>query len=88
MEQLQAKEIQKYICYELASIRKTRGLQQLDVSHNLNITASYLSRIENGKFQNTPLYLYLQICDIYNVDFANVVDAATKKYMIDRDYRS
>ncbi|OOV39536.1 helix-turn-helix domain-containing protein [Mammaliicoccus sciuri] len=88
MNQEEAKEIHKYICYELASIRKQKGLQQLDVSYKLDITSGYLSRIENGKFQNTPLYLYLQICDEYNVTFSNVVDAAIKKYMIDRDYRS
>lgn len=58
MNKNEAKRLQYYICNEMKFIRKKKKLSQEEVAYALNITPSYLSRIENSKFSNTPLFLF------------------------------
>jgi transcriptional regulator with XRE-family HTH domain len=84
----EAEKLTRYICNELRKIRKECHLTQEDVAFTLNITASYLSRIENGQFSNTPMYLFIQLCDLYNIDFDKVIKSrAYEKASIDNKYK-
>ncbi|HID4790019.1 TPA: helix-turn-helix domain-containing protein [Staphylococcus aureus] len=86
MNKFEAKRLQYYICNEMKFIRKNKKLSQEEVAYALNITPSYLSRIENGKFSNTPLFLFIQIADYYNVPLEKIITVATKKKEIDDEY--
>lgn len=86
MEKQEAEKITRYICNEMREVRKQRSLTQEDVAFSLNITASYVSRIENGLFSNTPMYLFIQLCDLYNIEFAKVINRAYEKVIIDTKY--
>lgn len=86
MNKFEAKRLQFYICNELKFIRKNKKLSQEEVAYALEITASYLSRIENGKFTNTPLYLFIQLADYYNVPLEKIILVANKKKEIDDEY--
>lgn len=86
MDQNQARQIQRYICLEFASIRKSKKIKLEDVAFALDITSGYLSRIENAKFQNTPLYLYIMLCDYYDIEWYQIVNVATKKLEIDNEF--
>ncbi|WP_251522042.1 helix-turn-helix transcriptional regulator [Staphylococcus sp. Marseille-Q6910] len=88
MKPSEAKTLQKYVCYELKFIRRQQKLSQEEVAFQLDVTASYLSRIENGQFTNTPMYFFFQLCDIYNVKFANVINNAIEKKRLDAQYYS
>lgn len=86
MNKNEAKRLQYYICNEMKFIRKKKKLSQEEVAYALNITPSYLSRIENSKFSNTPLFLFLQIADFYKVPLEKIITVATKKKEIDDEY--
>lgn len=86
MDQDKAKQIQKYICLEFASIRKSKKITLEEVAFALDVTPSYLSRIENAKFQNTPLYLFIMLSDYYNIDWYQIVNVATRKLEIDNEF--
>jgi transcriptional regulator with XRE-family HTH domain len=88
MNKNEAKRLQYYICNEMKFIRKKKKkLSQEEVAYALNITPSYLSRIENSKFSNTPLFLFLQIADFYKVPLEKkIITIAKKKKEIDDEY--
>jgi transcriptional regulator with XRE-family HTH domain len=87
MNKNEAKILQYYICNEMKFIRKKKKkLSQEEVAYALNITPSYLSRIENSKFSNTPLFLFLQIADFYKVPLEKNYYNSHKKKEIDDEY--
>ncbi|MCD8845197.1 helix-turn-helix domain-containing protein [Staphylococcus gallinarum] len=85
MDRTRAKQIQKYICSEFALIRKSRKLTLEEVAFSIDVTPSYLSRLENAKFQNTPLYIYIMLCDYYRIEWHQIINAATKKLDLDKE---
>lgn len=87
MNKKEAEKTTRYICNELKTVRRDRKLTQEDVAFTLDITAGYLSRIENGKFSNTPMYLFIQLCDLYHIEFAALIQKAYAKMDIDNRYK-
>lgn len=87
MNNEKAEKITRYIFNELREVRKKCHFTQEEVAFALNITASYLSRIENGKFSNTPMSLFIQLCDLYSIDFDKIISRAYEKAYIDTKYK-
>jgi transcriptional regulator with XRE-family HTH domain len=87
MDKKEAEKTTRYICNELKEIRNNRHLTQEDVAFALNISAGYLSRIENGKLSNTPMYLFIQFCDLYQIEFDKLIKRAYAKINLDNYYK-
>lgn len=86
MNPIEAKTIQKYICHELMNLRKNKNFKAHDIALILDINISDLLEIEKGKNSNLPLPIYMQLCDLYNIELEQVIYNAKKKLAIDRGY--
>lgn len=86
MNETHAQLIYRYFCKELANIRKNKNISQEEVSFELNISASYLSRIENAKLKNFPFTVCIMLCDYYGVHLDDVYKVATNKLEIDQQF--
>ena len=62
---MEEKELRSVLAENIKKYRKKRGWNQLFLSEKINISANYLSAVENGKGWVTPLTL---------VKIANVLD--------------
>ena len=51
----------------IKAVRLQRGLTQKELGKSLTVTASYVSRVENGKENPTPMFIRL-FCLLYSVD--------------------
>ncbi|MGJ7587599.1 hypothetical protein [Staphylococcus shinii] len=86
MNQIEAKTIQKYICHELMNLRKNKNFKERDIALVLDIGITDLLEIEKGKNSTLPLPIYMQLCDLYNIELEQVIYNAKKKLAIDRGY--
>ncbi len=86
MNETHAQLIYRYFCKELANIRKNKNISQEEASFELNISASYLSRIENGKLKNFPFVMCIMMCDFYGVELEDVYKVAKNKMRLDQQY--
>lgn len=80
-------KLHKYICLELKTQRNRLELSQEEVAHELNVSPSHFSRIENGKYSRISLYRILQICDYYNIDCDKVIKKARNNMILDKDLK-
>ena len=51
----------------IKAVRLQQGLTQKELGKSLTVTASYVSRVENGKENPTPMFIRL-FCLLYSVD--------------------
>ncbi len=65
-------EFLKGVGTKIASVRKAKGMSQLDVCSKLNFEKTYLSAIENGR-QNITLLTCKQIAEALDVDMRELV---------------
>jgi transcriptional regulator with XRE-family HTH domain len=86
MNETHAQLIYRYFCKELANIRKNKNISQEEASFELNISASYLSRIENNKLKNFPFVMCIMMCDFYGVELEDVYKVAKNKMRLDQQY--
>lgn len=86
MNETHAQLIYRYFCKELANIRKNKNISQEEASFELNISASYLSRIENNKLKNFPFVMCIMMCDLYAVELEDVYKVAKNKMRLDQQY--
>ena len=72
----------KAIGLELSDIRRSKGLQILEVSSETNINKDTISKYENGN-SSMKIYILNNLLDYYNVDFVvffkNVYDRMQNK---------
>jgi transcriptional regulator with XRE-family HTH domain len=59
--------------------------RQEEVAFDLNMSAGYLSRIENGKIKKLSLYTLLMLSDYYGIPFEKVVRNAKYKLELDEE---
>ncbi|PKE73635.1 XRE family transcriptional regulator [Macrococcoides caseolyticum] len=64
------------VCQQLKNIRNERDLTQREVADDLNMSAPYLSDVENGKRPNTSLLIFLKLAEYYNVKLSDIIDRA------------
>lgn len=76
-------KLHKYICEELRKKRIKLEKRQDEVAFDLNITASFLSRIETGKKPNSSFITYLVLCDYYGTNLDTIIRKARRKKRID-----
>lgn len=53
---------QEQIGNELRKIRKLRGITQSELAKEIGVSQTAIAEIENGKNQNIPLNMFLEIC--------------------------
>ncbi len=65
-------EFLKGVGAKIATVRKAKGMSQLDVCSKLNFEKTYLSAIENGR-QNITLLTCKQIADAMDVEVVELL---------------
>lgn len=58
------------IGFEIKKLRESRNLTQEQLSVQLDISQSELSKIENGKAKKIDFHLMGKVCAFFNKDFA------------------
>ena len=63
----------KTIGIRLISLRKSKGISQIDLANKIGLDRTYLSRVETGK-QNLTMDNFIKICDGLNVSLKEFFD--------------
>lgn len=71
---------------ELKKIRKERKLTLEDVGFDLEVSSSYIGKIENGKLNKLSFFMYLKLADYYGVDIKELIGKAEYKYDVYKRY--
>ncbi|MBG3369104.1 helix-turn-helix transcriptional regulator [Staphylococcus aureus] len=85
MNDYDVNQLYRYICLEIKNQRQILNKRQEEVAFDLNMSAGYLSRIENGKIKKLSLYTLLMLSDYYGIPFEKVVRNAKYKLELDEE---
>ncbi|GBZ04651.1 hypothetical protein M6K109_2673 [Staphylococcus aureus] len=85
MNDYDVNQLYRYICLEIKNQRQMLNKRQEEVGFDLNMSAGYLSRIENGKIKKLSLYTLLLLSDYYGIPFEKVVRNAKYKLELDEE---
>ncbi|HDA2618953.1 TPA: helix-turn-helix transcriptional regulator [Staphylococcus aureus] len=85
MNNYDVNQLYRYICLEIKNQRQMLNKRQEEVAFDLNMSAGYLSRIENGKIKKLSLYTLLLLSDYYGIPFEKVVRNAKYKLELDEE---
>ncbi|COZ55679.1 TPA: helix-turn-helix transcriptional regulator [Staphylococcus aureus] len=85
MNDYDVNQLYRYICLEIKNQRQMLNKRQEEVAFDLNMSAGYLSRIENGKIKKLSLYTLLMLSDYYGIPFEKVVRNAKYKLELDEE---
>ncbi|HDC5709755.1 helix-turn-helix transcriptional regulator (plasmid) [Staphylococcus aureus] len=85
MNDYDVNQLYRYICLEIKNQRQMLNKRQEEVAFDLNMSAGYLSRIENGKIKKLSLYTLLLLSDYYGIPFEKVVRNAKYKLELDEE---
>ncbi|WP_424556387.1 helix-turn-helix domain-containing protein [Staphylococcus epidermidis] len=61
------------ICKQLKKIRIDKHISQEDIAFDLDVSASYISQVENGKKEYISLYFVLVMCDYYDMPLSQIL---------------
>ena len=61
------------ICKQLKKIRIDKHISQEDIAFDLDVSASYISQVENGKKEYISLYFVLVMCEYYDVPLSQIL---------------
>lgn len=61
------------ICKQLKKIRIDKHISQEDIAFDLDVSASYISQVENGKKEYISLYFVLVMCEYYNMPLSQIL---------------
>ncbi|MCE5003456.1 XRE family transcriptional regulator [Staphylococcus xylosus] len=77
------KELKQFITVlsnEFRIIRKSKKLTLEDVSFDIELSASHLGKIENGRLNKMSVYMYAKLASYYDVKLSDIIDTAERKY--------
>lgn len=63
------------ICKQLKKIRIDKHISQEDIAFDLDVSASYISQVENGKKEHISLYFVLVMCEYYDMPLSQILYA-------------
>lgn len=61
------------ICKQLKKIRIDKHISQEDIAFDLDVSASYISQVENGKKEYISLYFVLVMCEYYDMPLSQIL---------------
>ncbi|WP_354006109.1 helix-turn-helix domain-containing protein [Staphylococcus epidermidis] len=61
------------ICKQLKKIRIDKHISQEDIAFDLDVSASYISQVENGKKEYISLYFVLVMCEYYDIPLSQIL---------------
>jgi len=61
------------ICKQLKKIRIDKHISQEDIAFDLDVSASYISQVENGKKEHISLYFVLVMCEYYDMPLSQIL---------------
>ncbi|WP_186310569.1 helix-turn-helix domain-containing protein [Staphylococcus epidermidis] len=61
------------ICKKLKKIRIDKHISQEDIAFDLDVSASYISQVENGKKEYISLYFVLVMCEYYDMPLSQIL---------------
>lgn len=61
------------ICKQLKKIRIDKHISQEDIAFDLDVSASYISQVENGKKEYISLYFVLVMCEYYEMPLSQIL---------------
>ncbi|AQR26686.1 TPA: helix-turn-helix transcriptional regulator [Staphylococcus aureus] len=85
MNYFKVNRLYKYICLEIKNQRQILKKKQEEVAFDLDMSAGYLSRIENGKIEKLSLHTLLVLSEYYDIPFEKVVRNAKHKLELDEE---
>lgn len=77
------KELKQFITVlsnEFRIIRKGKKMTLEDVSFDMELSASHLGKIENGRLSKMSVYMYAKLASYYDVKLSEIIDIAERKY--------
>lgn len=72
----------KLLSDEFKIMRKERKLTLEDVAFDLNVSSTYIGKIENGNLKKLSLFMYIKLANYYDIDIKEVIGKAEYKYDI------
>ena len=87
MNNYEIDKLYTYICLEFKNYRTSDNVnkKQEEVAFDLNITASYLSKIENGKIKKLSLYYFMVLASYYGLTVEKIIENAKKGMKLDEE---
>lgn len=62
--------------------RKERELTLENVSFDLNVSSSYIGKIENGNIKKLSLFMYIKLANYYDTNIKEILEKIEYKYDI------
>lgn len=79
-----SKMLYRYVSLELRHVRKSKNLTLDQVANDLDLSQSFVSRIERGKRELHAFYYYLALAEYYDVDIKEVISNAELRMEIEK----
>jgi len=89
LDYMNEKELKQFIVIlsnEFKRIRHDKELTLEDVGFDLDLSPSYIGKIENGRLSKMSIFMYIKLAEYYDVKLSEIISLAEEKYEANKKF--
>lgn len=86
MSDKEVKEFLSVLANEFRNIRRQHNLTLEDVAKDLNVSPSYVGKLEKGQLVKLSIFTYAKLAMYYKVNLSDVVKNSEEIYELNKKY--